>query len=72
MLTDGRRRLISEMRDISGVTDEKQSVQDLKSCFNAHQRCTVQELTWQYLNVMGGSDECYCCQCSATSNCALK
>ena len=40
VLTDGRRHLISEMREISSGTDEEhRAKRDLKSCLNAHQQC---------------------------------
>lgn len=54
VLTDGRRHLISEMRGISSGTDEEHSIQDFKSCFNAHQQRIN---SWQNINVKACSDE---------------
>lgn len=39
VLTDGRRHLISEMREITSGTDEEHSIQDSKDWSNAHQQC---------------------------------
>ncbi len=39
VLTDGRRHLIFEIREISSETGEEHCIHNLKSSFNSHQQC---------------------------------